>query len=174
MERPVSWHGEELHRGVASNARTEFGQFYRPKGANRIAQAFRPGTTYKGNRPERAADCRALFPKKRSSKAMEMRLCPRTSDVACACPADAATQYRNIRAWVDEGSAKVPLACKPSELEAWLARAGREPTSFRRCSRGSSTGRTYTRDAYAPARRDAHAEVVKLTVGSKPAPFHTF
>jgi hypothetical protein len=26
----------------------------------------------------------------------------------------------------------------------------------------SSTGRTYTRDAYAPLRRDAHAEVVKL------------
>jgi len=25
----------------------------------------------------------------------------------------------------------------------------------------SSTGRTYTRDAYAPVRRDAHAEVVK-------------
>jgi hypothetical protein len=26
----------------------------------------------------------------------------------------------------------------------------------------SSTGRTYTRDAYAPERRDAHAEVEKI------------
>ena len=35
----------------------------------------------------------------------------------------------------------------------------------------SSTGRTYTRDAYAPVRRDAHAEVEKLTASSMPAPF---
>ena len=36
----------------------------------------------------------------------------------------------------------------------------------------SSTARTYTRDAYAPVRRDAQAEVKKLTAGSIPAPFH--
>jgi len=36
----------------------------------------------------------------------------------------------------------------------------------------SSTVRTYTRDAYAPVRRDAHAEVEKLTAGSIRAPFH--
>jgi len=36
----------------------------------------------------------------------------------------------------------------------------------------SSTGRTYTRDAYAPVRRDAHAAVVELAAGSLPAPFH--
>jgi len=36
----------------------------------------------------------------------------------------------------------------------------------------SSTGQTYTRDAYAPVRRDAHAEVEKLTAGSIPTPFH--
>jgi len=36
----------------------------------------------------------------------------------------------------------------------------------------SSTGRTYTRDAYAPVRRDAQAEVEKLTAGSIPARFH--
>ena len=35
----------------------------------------------------------------------------------------------------------------------------------------SSTGRIYTRDAYA-VRRDAHAEVEKLTAGSLPVPFH--
>jgi hypothetical protein len=35
----------------------------------------------------------------------------------------------------------------------------------------SSTGRPYTRDAYA-VRRDAHAKVEKLTGGSIPAPFH--
>jgi hypothetical protein len=36
----------------------------------------------------------------------------------------------------------------------------------------SLTGRTYTRDVYA-LRRDAHAEVEKLTAGSIPAPFHS-
>jgi hypothetical protein len=36
----------------------------RPKGENRTAQAFRPGNVPKEDRPERAADCRALFPKK--------------------------------------------------------------------------------------------------------------
>jgi len=36
----------------------------------------------------------------------------------------------------------------------------------------SSTGRTYTRDAYAPVRRDAHAQVEELTGVSLPAPFH--
>ena len=36
----------------------------------------------------------------------------------------------------------------------------------------SSTGRTYTRDAYAPVRRDAHAEVAKISAGSIPASFH--
>jgi hypothetical protein len=36
----------------------------------------------------------------------------------------------------------------------------------------SSTARTYTRDAYATIRRDAHAEVEKLTGGSIPAPSH--
>ena len=38
----------------------------------------------------------------------------------------------------------------------------------------SSTGRTYTRDAYAPVRRDAHAEAEKLTAGSIPARFHFY
>jgi len=36
----------------------------------------------------------------------------------------------------------------------------------------SSTGRTYTRDAYAPVCRDAHAEVEKLTTGFILAHFH--
>ena len=36
----------------------------------------------------------------------------------------------------------------------------------------SSTGRTYTRDAYAPVRRDAHAQVEELTRASLPALFH--
>jgi len=36
----------------------------------------------------------------------------------------------------------------------------------------SWTGRTYTRDAYAPLRRDAHAGVEKLAAGSTPAPLH--
>jgi len=36
----------------------------------------------------------------------------------------------------------------------------------------SSTGRTYTRDAYAPVRPDAHAQVEELTGASLPAPFH--
>jgi len=36
----------------------------------------------------------------------------------------------------------------------------------------SSTGRTYTRDAYAPVPRDAHAELEKLTAGSILARFH--
>ena len=36
----------------------------------------------------------------------------------------------------------------------------------------SSTARTYMRDAYAPVRREAHAEVEKLTAGSIPASFH--
>jgi hypothetical protein len=44
--------------------RLQFGRFCRPKGENRTAQAFRPGNVAKENRPERAADCRALFPKK--------------------------------------------------------------------------------------------------------------
>ena len=35
----------------------------------------------------------------------------------------------------------------------------------------SSTGRTYTRDANAPVRRNVHAEVVKLTGGSSAFPF---
>jgi hypothetical protein len=34
----------------------------------------------------------------------------------------------------------------------------------------SSAGRTYTRDAYAPERRDAHAKAEKLMAGSIPAP----
>jgi len=57
--------------------------------------------------------------------------------VAFACPAGAATQYRSIRAWVDEGSAKVPLACKPSEVEAGcLAAVGNQlkSTDDHRCS----------------------------------------
>jgi len=36
----------------------------------------------------------------------------------------------------------------------------------------SSTARTYTRDAYAPVRRNVHAEVEKLRADSMPAPFH--
>jgi len=37
----------------------------------------------------------------------------------------------------------------------------------------NSTGRTYTRDAYATIRRDAHAEVEKINVGgSIPAHSH--
>ena len=36
----------------------------------------------------------------------------------------------------------------------------------------SLTGRTYTRDAYAPVHQDAHAKVEKLTAGSIPAPSH--
>ena len=35
----------------------------------------------------------------------------------------------------------------------------------------SSTARTYTRDAYAPVRRDAYAQVEELTGASLPAPF---
>jgi hypothetical protein len=64
------------------------------------------------------------------------------------------------------------LACIPSDVEAWLARTGRKPTSFPPMFELSSTGRTYTRDAYAPVRRDAYAEVEKLTGGSIPTPFH--
>jgi hypothetical protein len=70
--------------------------------------------------------------------------------------------YRSIRAWVDEGSAKVPLACKHSELEAWLARAGTMTNSNAPLLEQSSTVRTYTRDAYSPVRRDAHSEVEKI------------
>ena len=36
----------------------------------------------------------------------------------------------------------------------------------------SLTGRTYTRDAYAPVRRDAHAKAEKIKEGSIPAPSH--
>ena len=58
------------------------------------------------------------------------------------------------------------LARKPSELEArrgQLEQEGRHfiPADVLPMHEQSSTGRTYTRDAYAPARRDAHAEVEK-------------
>ena len=44
----------------------------RPKGENRTAQAFRPGNVPKENRPERAADYGALFPKKTFVKSKSM------------------------------------------------------------------------------------------------------
>jgi len=94
-----------------------------------------------GNRARAHAHARARqgspieAPWQRSGTTFEDEVLPADEDVACARPADAAAQYRrSIRAWVDEGSAKVPLACKPSELEAWLARAGTKPPSFRRCT----------------------------------------
>jgi hypothetical protein len=84
--------------------------------------------------------------------------------VARARPADAVRQYRSIHAWGDEGSAKLPLACKASEVEAWVAReAGqRHSADVSPMLEQSLTGRTYTRDAYAPVRRDARAEVEKI------------
>ena len=69
------------------------------------------------------------------------------------------------------------LACKSSEVESWLARTGRgqlDSADVPPMLEQSSTGRTYTRDAYAPVRRDAHAEVEEITAGSIPAPFHFF
>ena len=56
-----------------------------------------------------------------------------------------------------------------------IARAGRKPTHSTDVPpmlEQSSTGRTYTRDAYAPVRRDAPPELEKLTAGSLPVPFH--
>ena len=71
------------------------------------------------------------------------------------------------------------LACKPSELEArrgQLEQEGRHfiPADVLSMHEQSSTGRTYTRDAYAPVCRDAHAEVEKLTACSVPGPFDGF
>jgi hypothetical protein len=55
------------------------------------------------------------------------------------------------------------LACKASEVEALLARAGQlHSADVPPMLEQSSTSRTYTRDAYAPVRRDAHAEVEKI------------
>jgi hypothetical protein len=53
-----------LEEGSCLQLPLQFAPFYRPKGEKRTAQAFRPGNVPKRNRPERAADCRALFPKK--------------------------------------------------------------------------------------------------------------
>jgi len=54
------------------------------------------------------------------------------------------------------------LQRREGELETWLAE--REKSRLHSADvppmlEQSSTGRTYTRDAYAPLRRDAHAEV---------------
>jgi len=58
---------------VALNGRSlQFGQFYRPKGENRTAQAFRPGKVQIENRPERATDWRALSSNKTLLKSKSM------------------------------------------------------------------------------------------------------
>ena len=67
------------------------------------------------------------------------------------------------------------LACKPSELEARRGQLEQEGRHFIPADvlpmHQSSTGRTYTGDAYAPVCRDAHAEVQKLTACSIPGAF---
>ena len=74
------------------------------------------------------------------------------------------------------------LACKPSKVEAIIARAGRKPTSFRRCTTNARAELNWSNlhagpdfveaGAYAPVRRDAHAAVVELPAGSIPASCH--
>jgi len=78
-------------------------------------------------------------------------------------------------------STKSGLACKPSEVEAWLARAGSKPISFRRYTTNARAELYWSNlhagpdfveaGAYAPVRRDAHPQVKKLTGSSLPGPF---
>jgi hypothetical protein len=56
--------------------------------------------------------------------------------------------------------------------EAWLARA---ELNWSNLHAGPDFAEPSSRQAaYAPLRRDVHAEVEKLTGGSIPAPFHSF
>ena len=63
-----------------------------------------------------------------------------------------------------------------------MARAGRKPTSLRRCTTDARAELNWSNlhagpdfveaGAYAPVRRDAYAKVEKLTAGCMPARFH--
>src|ERR1700757_3907507 len=85
--------------------------------------------------------------------------------VGSARRVDAATQYRSIRAWGDEGSGKLPLACKPSERRGLDSSSGKEanfiPPMYYRCSSRLNWSNLHAGPDFAEAssRQAAYADI---------------
>jgi hypothetical protein len=100
---PASWSQLPRRRlcGVGALALgVRFGHFYRPKGENRTAQAFRPGNGSKENRPEGAAE-QGISRQRRDM--LFLHLTAQSLSSFLIVPADFITRRDRHRVAFDEG-----------------------------------------------------------------------